>query len=132
MTDTIKLIKTFFATLIIFLSFDTVWLGVIARRFYNQELSSFTRALKWPAVIFTYSLISLGITVFVLSEKSADKGQVFFLGALFGLIVYGVYDFTNLAILVDWSLKMTVVDIFWGVTVCGLTSLIVALLLFPR
>ena len=30
------------------------------------------------------------------------------------MIAYGVYDLTNLAILANWTLKMTVVDMFYG------------------
>ena len=34
--------------------------------------------------------------------------------ALFGLITYATYDLTNLAMLKDWPLLVTVVDLLWG------------------
>jgi uncharacterized membrane protein len=45
-------------------------------------------------------------------------------GSVFGLVLYGVYDLTNRAILEKWSLRMTVADILWGMLLCGTTALI--------
>ena len=33
---------------------------------------------------------------------------------LFGLVAYGTYDLTNLATIKGWSLKVTIIDLFWG------------------
>ena len=35
-------------------------------------------------------------------------------GTLFGLVVYGVYDFTNYATLRQWPFVLTVADVAWG------------------
>ncbi len=45
-------------------------------------------------------------------------------GALYGLIGYGIYDLTNRATLARWSLKMTVIDMAWGATLCATTALV--------
>ena len=39
------------------------------------------------------------------------------LGALFGLFCDGTYDLSNMAVLRDWPLQVTAVDIAWGVVV---------------
>ena len=49
-------------------------------------------------------------------------------GALFGLVSYGLYDLTNHATLRDWPAVLTIVDITWGVVICGTTAWIVAML----
>jgi len=36
-------------------------------------------------------------------------------GALFGLVVYGVYDFTNYSTLRQWPFVLTLADTGWGV-----------------
>ena len=36
------------------------------------------------------------------------------LGGLFGLFAYGTYDLTNLAVLRDWPLGLTFIDLVWG------------------
>ncbi|HUS52203.1 MAG TPA: DUF2177 family protein [Candidatus Bathyarchaeia archaeon] len=119
------MIKKFFLTWAIFIGLDFIWLGFIARNFYDQQLEAFTRTLNWPPAILTYILIPLGIFLFVLPKVSKKQASSFFWGAVFGLIVYGVYDLTNLAILAGWSLAMVVGDILWGMFICGTTSLIV-------
>ena len=35
-------------------------------------------------------------------------------GALFGFLVYGVYDFTNFSTLRQWPFVLTLVDTAWG------------------
>ena len=35
-------------------------------------------------------------------------------GALFGLVVYGVYDFTNYSTLRQWPFVLTLADVAWG------------------
>jgi uncharacterized membrane protein len=115
------MLKNFLITLIIFLGIDFLWLGLIAKNFYNKELSPFTRTLNLPAAFLSYFLIALGITLFIL-PKANNPSQAFLWGSLFGLITYGVYDLVNLATLADWSLRMTIIDMLWGVPVCGLAS----------
>jgi uncharacterized membrane protein len=46
---------------------------------------------------------------------------------MYALVVYGVYDLTNLAVLDQWTLRVTLADMAWGATLCGIVS---ALMLF--
>lgn len=123
------MLKNFMITLILFLGIDFVWLGIVARNFYKKELAAFSTTLSLPAAFLTYALIAGGIVLFVLPKASGDIYKALLWGALFGLITYGVYDLTNLATLKGWSIKMLAVDILWGVFVCGMTSLLVTLIL---
>ena len=43
-------------------------------------------------------------------------------GAGLGLVVYGVYDLTNLATLRGWSPALAIVDILWGASACALAA----------
>ena len=38
--------KNFIATLVIFLGIDFLWLGVIAKKFYDKHLGAFERTLN--------------------------------------------------------------------------------------
>ena len=120
--------KDFFLTLAVFLGIDFLWLGVIAKNFYDKHLANFERAINWPAAVFVYLLIPLGIFLFVLPKADGNAKLALFWGGLYGLIVYGVYDLTNLATLKNWSSAMVVVDMLWGAFICGLTSLIISFL----
>ncbi len=123
------LLKNFIITLVIFLGIDFFWLGIVARNFYKKELSAFSTTLSLPAAFLAYVLIAAGIVIFVLPKASGDTVKALLWGAVFGLIAYGIYDFTNLATLKGWPLKMLVVDILWGTFVCGITSLLATLIL---
>jgi uncharacterized membrane protein len=89
--------------------------------FYDAQLSVFDRAIRIVPALFVWTLIPIGIIVFVL-PKSKDLKKTVFYGAIYGFIVYGVYDFTNYAILRDYSLIMAIVDLIWGTFLCSLVS----------
>ena len=114
---------------------DLLWLGVIMKGFYSQELGDLARrdgvslSPRWTAAILVYLLIPGGIILFVrpLLGANANTWQAIGWGALFGLVMYGVYDLTNRAVLEKWSLRLTLADIVWGCVLCGMTSAIVQL-----
>ena len=101
--------------------------------FYSQELGELARrqesilAPRWGAAMLVYLLIPGGIVLFVrpLLGENCTAWQAFGSGALFGLILYGVYDLTNLAVLEKWTLRMTLADIAWGCVLCGTISIVV-------
>jgi uncharacterized membrane protein len=112
----------FIVVLIIILIIDFLWLGLIAKNFYAKELGSLMKKnIVWVVAILVYILLALGILVFVL-KNNLTLNQTIGLGALFGLIVYSVYDLTNYSVLAKYSLKLTIIDIIWGTFLCGATS----------
>ena len=48
------------------------------------------------------------------AEQRNEHRAYYACGALFGLVVYGVYDFTNYATLRHWPFALTLVDVAWG------------------
>jgi uncharacterized membrane protein len=127
--------KMFAIVLPIFLVLDFLWLGVLMKGFYNQELGDLARrqdgalAPRWPAAILVYVLIPAGVVFFVRPMLGAgvSLGQSFALGAAFGCVVYGVYDLTNLAVIDKWTVRMTAIDIAWGSLICGLIAIVMKL-----
>ncbi len=116
-------LKLYFATLIVFLVIDMIWLGFVARGFYQHHLGFLMApSPNWFAAILFYLLFVVGILVFVvvpgIQENSLQTTLV--RAALFGLITYATYDLTNLATFKDWPLLLTVVDMIWG-TVLSVT-----------
>lgn len=115
---------------LVFVAMDMVWLGFVAARFYRGQLSAFLGItdgrmdVNIPAALATWALIVLGIVVLVL-PRTAGSGSAWsglLWGALFGFIVYGVYDLTNLSVLRGWPVAMTVVDMAWGTVACGVVG----------
>jgi uncharacterized membrane protein len=102
-----------------FMVLDGVWLGLLMKNFYRQQLAPIVRladggiAPNWPAAFVVYILLGTGIALFVMPQ-TATASSAAVRGALFGLIVYGVYDFTNYSTLRQWPFVLTLADVAWG------------------
>ena len=115
-----------------FMILDAVWLGVVMKQFYRDQLAPIVRladggiAPNWPAALLVYALLGLGIALFVL-PRAATAPLAAGYGALFGLVVYGVYDFTNYSTLRQWPLTLALTDLAWGVVASAACAAIVRL-----
>lgn len=113
-----------------FMVLDGIWLGLLMKNFYRQQLAPIVRladgglAPNWPAAFVVYVLLGAGIALFVL-PRAATVSQAALSGALLGLVVYGVYDFTNDSTLRQWPFVLTLVDVAWGSVATGAAAAIV-------
>jgi len=120
-------IKLFLIALPVFFVIDMVWLVLVAKKFYQDQIGFLMKPdINWLAAIIFYLLFIAGLVVFVISPAVLKHSWVHALmfGALFGLITYATYDLTNLATLKDWPLLVTVVDLIWGTVLASSISLI--------
>ena len=114
-------LKLYLCTLLAFFAIDMVWLGLVARGFYQEHLGYLLRPdPNWAAAIVFYLLFVAGLLVFVVVPNllAGSARRVLIRGALFGLIAYATYDLTNLATVKDWPWVVTAVDLAWG-TILG-------------
>lgn len=97
---------------------DGLWLGVLARDFYQREYGDLMapEVGKVPAALF-YLMYPVGVVALAVGTPPASLGGVLWRSALLGLMAYGAYDLTNLATIRGWSVKMAIVDLAWGVAV---------------
>lgn len=124
--------KNFSVALISFLILDFVWLGFIVKDFNLRQLANIGRIengqfdLAYFPAFLIYVLMALAVVIFVLPKVAGEASVVwpFLWGALLGLIVYGVYDLTNLAILKNYPLHFALLDIAWGTVVFGVVTVI--------
>ncbi|WP_349773439.1 DUF2177 family protein [Psychrobacter sp. WY6] len=63
-------------------------------------------------------------------SRRASIGHIFLLGGLIGLMAYGTYDFTSLALYKGFTLDTALVDFAWGGILTGSVSAIVAWLAY--
>ena len=124
-------IKLFLIALPVFFVIDMAWLGLVAKKFYNQHIGFLMRPdVGWFAAIIFYLLFIAGLVTFVITpaiEKQSWINAVLY-GAFFGLVTYSTYDLTNLATLKDWPLVVTVVDLLWGMVLSASVSVITYLI----
>ena len=115
-------VKLYGLTVPIFFVIDLIWLGVVAKSFYQKNLNYILSPnVNWAAAIIFYLIYIAGILIFsVVPAVTKDSLRYAVLwGALFGFFTYATYDLTNLALLKDWPLKIVFVDILWGVVLCS-------------
>ncbi|MEK9159768.1 MAG: DUF2177 family protein [Patescibacteria group bacterium] len=108
-------------TLPVILAMDFVWLGFVARPFYQKQIGILMGETKFWAAGVVYLLLALGLILFALPHAKTYP-QALLWGGLFGLIGYGIYDFTNLAVLKNWTLTVSLVDMAWGGVVCAVAT----------
>ncbi|HZK61866.1 MAG TPA: DUF2177 family protein, partial [Anaerovoracaceae bacterium] len=120
-------LKLFLIALPVFFVIDMVWLLLVAKKFYQEQIGFLMRPdINWLAAIIFYLLFIVGLVTFVISpalEKHSWLSAIIF-GGLFGLITYATYDLTNLATMKDWPLLVTVVDLIWGTVLAASVSVI--------
>ncbi len=104
-----------------FLLLDGLWLGLAAKDLYAREVGALLldapRLL--PAALF-YLGYPVGVVWMTGGQVSASTALL--RGAVLGLLVYGTYDLTNLAVLKGWSELITVVDIVWGTSLTAVVA----------
>ena len=72
------------------------------------------------AVGITYVFLIFGINYFIIQKNRSVKDA-----ALLGLVIYAVYEFTNLSLFKNWSYLTAFIDTLWGAILFGLTTGIV-------
>lgn len=120
-------LKLYLIALPVFFAIDMFWLGVVSKNFYKQQIGFLmTPNVNWVAAIIFYLLFIFGLVLFVISPALAKDSIQYAIvyGALFGLITYATYDLTNLAVLKDWPLTITIVDMIWGAVLASSVSTI--------
>ena len=118
--------KLYLLTTLVFFAIDILWLGVVAKDFYQKHLGYLFRpSVNWTAAIVFYLIFIVGILFFAvvpaLEKGSWTKAVIW--GGLFGFFTYATYDLTNLATIKDWPLKVVVIDMIWGIILCSTVAL---------
>lgn len=116
-------LKPYLAALIVMGVLDALWLGLLARDFYRQEIGTqMLEQVRWvPAALF-YFIYPAALVALALFPTGQPLSHQIARAALVGLVAYGVYDASNLATLKSWSVKLALVDTVWGVVASTLAG----------
>jgi uncharacterized membrane protein len=118
----------FIISALVMFSLDMIWIGVIAKSYYFKSYGDYLRLqggeLKpvWWAVALVYLALVIGVNLFGMSFAKQSMLHAIGYSALFGLLVYAVYDFTCLALFKNWPVGMSMIDCVWGAVLCGATA----------
>lgn len=114
---------------LVILTLDIIWLGFIVGNFFKSQIGYIANIYEGSfkinnyAAIFVYILMVIGTIVFVIPQVNSYQNAIIY-GCLFGFLIYGIFDGTNLAFIKDYPLKFAMVDIAWGTFLMGITTLI--------
>ena len=97
---------------IILLGLDFTWLALYMTPRYKALVKSIQgSALKanMTSALASYTLMVVALNMFVINYNFSNL-EAF----VFGVCLYGVYDFTNGAIFKNWDFKLAYIDVLWG------------------
>ncbi len=110
------LVATILASFI-FLIIDVIWLSFATKSFYRPLIGNLLtdKPVMWAAALF-YIIYVMGMALVVIQPciSSENIFKTVYIGFIFGLVAYGTYNLTNMAVLKGWSPIVTFVDMFWG------------------
>jgi uncharacterized membrane protein len=120
-----KLIPSYLASMIFMFVLDLIWLSQLAQPIYNRgigHLMAATPNLLYAALF--YCVFVFGLMCYAVKPNVQSRGikSTFLSGAMFGFFIYASYDLTNLALLKDWPLGMSIIDITWGTLLSGTSA----------
>lgn len=130
---------TLFRYLLIWLSsfiftslIDALWHLGIFRKMYSEGMKPIARMREGkmafhPLAGTLAQVLVVTCVVFLVLYKSQKLGyfEAALIGAAAGVLAITVYGITNYALLKNWSLSLTVLEIIWGPILGGLSGVFV-------
>ncbi len=119
------MIATYIVSLLVFLAIDAIWLGFIARDFFVTQMGPLLRDDPNLVVAAAFYLVFVAGIIYFAVLPALREGSFMMAvlnGAFLGLLAYGTYDITNLAVLKGYPPLLAAVDMTWGTFLSGLTA----------
>lgn len=113
------------AALPLFVAIDMLWLLGPGRPLYVAEIGTLMRASpNLTAAVLFYVLYCAGLVFFAVTGAlhTGNALQALVYGALFGLVAYGTYDLTSLAVVNGFTTRIAVIDMLWGSALSGVVA----------
>jgi uncharacterized membrane protein len=107
---------------IVMLLLDAIYLTSI-KKYFNKQIKSIQGTniqFKFVPALITYIFLIFGINYFIIRKRRSIKDA-----AILGMVIYGVYEFTNLTLFKNWRLLTAFIDTLWGTILFALTAAIV-------
>ena len=110
---------------ILFVFIDSIYLNLIKDYFNNQIKLVQGTPIKMNllATLLCYIFLVFGLNYFIIKPNRGVQDAF-----LLGLIIYGVFETTNMALFSKWSWTTVLIDTIWGGILFALTTFIVKLI----
>lgn len=102
---------------VLFLAIDLIWLTMVAPSLYDRLLGDLLAdpPVVWAAALF-YALFVAGLVHFVVGPalQAGSWRRAAGEGAAFGLVTYGTWDLTSMAVIEGFPAALVPIDMAWG------------------
>ena len=107
---------------IIFVFIDSIYLNIINKYFSNQVnlVQGSPIKMNFLATLICYIFLIFGINYFIIVPNRSVQDAF-----LLGLVIYGVFETTNMALFSKWSWITVIMDTLWGGLLFALTTYLV-------
>ena len=110
---------------IVLISIDFIYLNVI-KDFFKKQIQNVQGSqmqVNFLGVALCYIFLIAGINYFIIKPRKSVSDAF-----LLGIVIYGVYETTNYALLKNWSIITVIIDTLWGGLLFAFTTYIVNML----
>jgi len=116
-----RAVIAYLVTLLVMLPLDAAWLTLTGGT-YREIMGDLLRPqFDLPAAVAFYLVYVFGVTVLV-TVPASNAIPAGLRGAVFGLTAYATYDLTALAVIRDWPLSLSLLDMAWGTVLTAIAS----------
>ena len=115
----------FLVSAIVLVSVDFIYLNTI-KDFFGKQIQIVQGSkleVNLLGAILCYIFLIVGINYFIIKPRKSVS-EAF----LLGLVIYGVYETTNYALLKNWSILTVIVDTLWGGILFATTTYLINML----
>jgi len=102
---------------------DSIYIGIVGQKFgkmIEKIQGGKPMVFNMLGAIIAYVFLIIGLYVFIIKEK-----QPIWKAFVLGLVIYGVYEGTNYAIIQEWKPWAVVLDTLWGGILFAITTKII-------
>lgn len=128
-----KVIQEIMLGVITFISLDAIFFGLLTFPHFNKVVKDIQGSPLIPN-IFTATIAYIttlsGLYYFVIDkiEKKFNIKNILSLSIPYAIAVFGAVDFVNPTLFTNWTLKTSMINLFWGISNCTITTISVAYL----
>jgi uncharacterized membrane protein len=116
-----QIYTNFIIILILIVIMDAIWFKFTLPSYEKVVLNiqNIPMRLNLVSAIISYLILAFGLAYFVIPRlNNGSFIESFWYGGMYGLVVYGVFDMTNMALFKNWNLSISIIDLLWGIFNC--------------
>lgn len=116
--------------LLLFLVIDIPMISVFNNKMYKDQFNRINNNKVvdniYYGAIVAYLCLVIGLYYFVIKDNLKNKNykEISIKGAIFGFVVYGIYNGTNKATIAEFGTMEAIKDTLWGTLLCSLISVL--------